>query len=198
MELHVGRIGRAHGLRGEVAVQVRTDAPEERFVPGASFATDKGELRIGAMRWSSGRLLVCFDGVGDRTAAEGLRGTDLVAEVPEDERPEDPEEFYDHQLVGLAVVTVTGEAVGEVAEVVHLPMQELLAVRTPDAGEVLVPFVAAIVPEVDLERGRVVVDPPPGLLGEVEDDEDDEGVPDEDVPDEETAGTLDQGPEGPR
>ncbi|MGW0227579.1 ribosome maturation factor RimM [Actinopolymorpha singaporensis] len=171
MELLVGRIGRAHGLRGEVAVTVRTDAPEERFVPGASFATDAGDLRIDTVRWSSGRLLVSFDGVRDRTAAERLRGTDLVAEVPDDERPEDPDEFYDHQLVGLAAVTVAGENVGEVTEVVHLPMQDLLAVRTPDAGEVLVPFVAAIVPEVDLEHGRVIVDPPPGLLGDVEDDD---------------------------
>ncbi|MET9021214.1 ribosome maturation factor RimM [Actinopolymorpha sp. NPDC004070] len=197
MELLVGRIGRAHGLRGEVAVQVRTDAPEERFVPGASFTTDKGELRIAAVRWSSGRLLVCFDGVRDRTAAEGLRGTDLVAVVSDDERPDDPDEFYDHQLVGLAALTVAGEIVGEVTEVVHLPMQDLLAVRTPDAGEVLVPFVAAIVPEVDLENRRILIDPPPGLLGELEDDDVSDDVSG-DVSGEVPADGSGQGPEGSR
>jgi 16S rRNA processing protein RimM len=165
MELLVGKIGRAHGIRGEVAVQVRTDQPEERFAPGTVFDTDLGPLRVESLRWTSGRLLLHFAGVTDRTGAERLRGTALVADVPDDERPEDPEEFFDHQLVGLHARTVGGEDVGEVAEVLHLPMQDVLAVRTPEGREVLVPFVAAIVPEVDLDGGRVLLDPPEGLLG---------------------------------
>jgi len=164
MEVVVGRIGRAHGIQGEVAVDVRTDTPEQRFAPGAVFPTEEGPLRIESMRWHNSRLLVEFEGILDRTAAERLRGTSLVAEIPDDERPEDPDEFYDHQLVGLGVVTVDGEPVGEVAEVLHLPMQEVLAVKAPDGREILVPFVAAMVPKVDVDARTVVVDPPPGLL----------------------------------
>lgn len=180
MELLVGKIGRAHGLRGEVAVQVRTDQPEDRFAAGMVFDTDLGPLRITSLRWTSGRLLVHFEGVTDRTGAERLRGTSLVADVPDDERPEDPEEFFDHQLVGLHAQTVGGEDIGEVAEVLHLPMQDVLAVRTPEGREVLVPFVAEIVPEVDLDGGRVLLDPPPGLLGpEEEEPSADSGTPGE-------------------
>jgi 16S rRNA processing protein RimM len=105
-----------------------------------------------------------FQGYDDRTAAEGLRNVLLVADVDLAERLDDPEEFYDHQLVGLAVRTVAGEPVGELAEVLHLPGQDVLAVRRPDGTEVLVPFVAEIVPAVDLDAGQVLVDPPPGLL----------------------------------
>jgi 16S rRNA processing protein RimM len=102
--------------------------------------------------------------VADRSTAESLRGVLLLAEVADDERPDDPDEFYDHQLAGLAVVTTRGGHVGDVAEVLHLPSQDLLAVRTADGREVLIPFVAQIVPSIDLEAGRVVVDPPPGLI----------------------------------
>ncbi len=172
MEVVVGRVGRAHGIRGEVSVDVRTDQPEKRFEVGGSYATDAGPLVVESMRWHGARLLVVFEGVGDRTAAEKLRGVLLVAHVPDDERPDDPEEFYDHQLVGLRARTVSGEPVGEVVEVLHLPMQDMLAVQTPDGREILVPFVAAIVPEVDVAGGQVVIDPPPGLLGA-----DDDGDP---------------------
>jgi 16S rRNA processing protein RimM len=175
VRLVVGRVGRAHGLRGEVAVDVRTDDPEGRLGPGAVVATEPeaaGPLTVEAGRVHSGRLLLRFAGVEDRTAAEGLRGVLLVVDVPDDERPEDPDDFYDHQLVGLAVVTVGGIPVGEVADVLHLPGQDVLAVTRPDGRESLVPFVAAIVPEVDVEAGRVVVDPPPGLLDDVPDDAD--------------------------
>lgn len=194
MELLVGKIGRAHGIRGEVAVQVRTDQPEDRFAPGVVFDTDLGPLRIASLRWTSGRLLVHFEGVTDRTGAERLRGTSLVAEVPDDERPEDPEEFFDHQLVGLHAQTVGGDDVGEVAEVLHLPMQDVLAVRTPEGREVLVPFVAAIVPEVDLDGGRVLVDPPPGLLGPEEEPSTGSGTPGDGTADEMTDRSTGAGP----
>jgi 16S rRNA processing protein RimM len=170
MQLVVGRIGRAHGIRGEVTVEVRTDDPERRLAPGAVLATDppeRGPLTVATGKVHSGRLLLRFEGVQDRNGAEALRDTLLVADVDPDETPEDPEEFYDHQLVGLDVVTVGGEHVGEVAEMLHLPAQDLVAVRRPDGREVLVPFVAAIVPKVDLEEQRMVIDPPPGLLEEL-------------------------------
>jgi 16S rRNA processing protein RimM len=165
MELVVGRVGRAHGLTGEVAVEVRTDQPELRFVPGARLrAGDELVLTVETVRWHQQRLLIGFEGYLDRTAAEGLSGLFLEVDVPDDERPEDPDEFYDHQLVGLSAVTVDGEPIGEVHEVLHLPMQDVLAVRSEQGREVLVPFVADIVPSVDLEGGRVLVDPPAGLL----------------------------------
>jgi 16S rRNA processing protein RimM len=163
----VGRIGRAHGIRGDLHVEVRTDEPERRLAPGSVLLTDPGDrgpLTIAAGRVHSGRLLLHFDGVDDRTGAEGLQGTMLLTDIDPDELPEDEDEWYDHQLVGLDVVTVTGQPLGEVAEVLHLPGHDVLAVRRSDASEVLVPFVAQIVPEVDLEANRLVVNPPPGLL----------------------------------
>lgn len=172
MEVVVGRIGRPHGLKGEVTVEVRTDDPEGRMAPGTSVRTDPpaaGPLTIADGRVHSGRLLLVFEGYADRAAAERLRGVLLVADVDPDERPEDPEEFFDHQLVGLRVRTVGGEDVGILHEVLHLPGQDVLAVRRADGGEVLVPFLRAMVPTVDLDAGEVLVDPPPGLLGPVED-----------------------------
>jgi len=171
VQLVVGRIGRAHGIKGEVSVEVRTDEPESRLAPGAVLTTDPasvGPLTIATGRVHSGRLMLRFEGVTDRTGAEALRGTLLVAEVDPEERPEDPEEFYDHQLVDLDVVTVDGREVGRIEEISHLPYHDLLVVRRPGGGEVLVPFVAEIVPEIDLEEQRAVIDPPPGLLDDSE------------------------------
>ena len=181
MQLVVGRVGRAHGIRGDVSVEVRTDDPETRLGPGAVLLTDppgRGPLTVAAGKVHSGRLLLRFEGVADRTAAEALRGTMLIAEVDPSVQPEDPEEYYDHQLEGLEVATVAGEVVGEVAEMLHLPGHDLVAVRRPDGSEVLVPFVAEIVPTVDLEAQRMVIDPPPGLIDDVpEDVEGDAGAP---------------------
>lgn len=175
MEDHlvVGRIGRPHGLKGEVSVEPRTDEPDRRFAVGAVLraernrpgAPDTTTLSVTGTRWHSGRLLVTFAEIGDRNAAEDARGTLLVVPIDPDETPEDPEEFYDHQLVGLRVVTPTGEPVGELAEVVHGTAQDLLVVKVGDR-EVLVPFVAALVPEVDVAGGRIVVDDRPGLFDE--------------------------------
>jgi 16S rRNA processing protein RimM len=171
VRLVVGRVGRAHGLAGDVAVHVHTDDPEGRLGAGAVLQTEPahvGPLTVESGRVHSGRLLLRFVGVNDRSGAEALRGVSLVVDVPEDERPEDPDEYYDHQLVGLAVVRTDGSPVGELADVLHLPGQDVLAVRRPDGRETLVPFVEAIVPAVDLDAGKVVVDPPPGLLEDVE------------------------------
>ncbi|MEU3569391.1 ribosome maturation factor RimM [Kitasatospora sp. NPDC036755] len=167
MQLVVGRIGRAHGIRGDVSVEVRTDEPELRLGPGAVLLTDPasaGPLTIESGRVHSGRLLLRFVGVKDRNAAEALRGTMLIAEIDPEERPEDPEEYYDHQLIGLDVVLLDGTPVGELAEVLHLPYQDLLMVRKADGTEVLVPFVSQIVPTIDLENQRAVITPPAGLI----------------------------------
>ncbi|MEV0265347.1 ribosome maturation factor RimM [Streptomyces sp. NPDC050617] len=167
MQLVVGRIGRAHGIKGEVTVEVRTDEPELRLGPGAVLATDPaaaGPLTIETGRVHSGRLLLRFAGVTDRTGAEALRNTLLIAEVDPEEVPEDPEEFYDHQLMDLDVVTVDGDEIGRITEISHLPSQDLFIVERPDGSEVMIPFVAEIVPEIDLEAQRAVIDPPPGLI----------------------------------
>jgi 16S rRNA processing protein RimM len=167
VRLVVGRVGRPHGVRGELAVTPSTDEPELRLAVGEVLTTDPaaaGPLTVAASRWHSGRLLLRFDGVTDRTGAEALRGTWLQAQVDPAQRPADPAEYYDRQLVGLAVVTPDGGRLGEVAEVVHLPGQDLLAIRREGRADALVPFVAQLVPEIDLPAGRVVVDPPAGLL----------------------------------
>jgi 16S rRNA processing protein RimM len=166
----VGRIGRAHGVQGQVAVDVRTDEPERRLAPGAVLTTDPesvGPLTVQSGRVHSGRLLLVFDGVADRTAAERLRGTLLLADVDPDELPAEADEWYDHQLVGLEAVLADGVVLGQVAAVLHLPGHDVLAVEAPDGRELLVPFVAEIVPVVDLGAGRVQVAPPSGLLDDV-------------------------------
>ena len=168
MQIAIGQIARAHGIRGEVTVMVRTDEPDVRFAPGTALATEppeRGPLTVAATRWHSGRLLITFEGVRDRNAAEDLKGTLLVLDSAEIPAPADPDEFYDHQLIGLAVVTAAGDSVGEVTDVLHHGQDLLVVRRAPGpAGEGLVPFVSAIVTEVDVPSGRLVVDPPPGLL----------------------------------
>ncbi|WP_030168268.1 ribosome maturation factor RimM [Streptomyces sp. NRRL S-813] len=167
MQLVVARIGRAHGIKGEVTVEVRTDEPELRLAPGAVLATDPasaGPLTIETGRVHSGRLLLRFEGVGDRNAAEALRNTLLIAEVDPDELPEEEDEYYDHQLIDLDVVTEDGETVGRISEISHLPTQDLFIVERPDGTEVMIPFVAEIVTEIDLEEQRAVIAPPPGLI----------------------------------
>jgi 16S rRNA processing protein RimM len=167
MDLVIGRIGRAHGVGGEVTVELRTDDPDARFAPDAVLRTDpaeRGPLRVQAARARLGGLVVAFAGVGDRVAAEALRGTLLVVDAASLPELGDPDEFYDHQLVGLAAVLPDGTALGTVGEVLHPPGSDLLSIRDTAGAERLVPFIRAFVPTVDLAAGRLVVDPPPGLL----------------------------------
>jgi 16S rRNA processing protein RimM len=167
--LVVGRLGRAHGVRGDLAVEVRTDAPEIRFAPGSVLRTDpadRGPLTVVSTKNHSGRLLVHFDGIDDRDAAEQLTGTILVIRVSE-AGPSGKDGWWDHELIGLRVEhvgtdNVAGETLGVVADVVHAPAQDLLAITLPEGREVLLPFVTAFVPRVDIFGGRVIVDPPPG------------------------------------
>ena len=167
MQVTVGRIGRAHGVRGAVVVGVRTDDPDLRFATGARLDTDPpgvGPLVVTATRWHSGELLVRFEGVADRDAAEALRGTWLLVDSATIAPPDDPDEFHDTDLVGLLVRTVDGDAVGTVDDVLH-PAQDVLVVKAADGREIMIPFVKAIVPEVDVKAGYLVIDPPEGLLG---------------------------------
>jgi 16S rRNA processing protein RimM len=178
IEVVVGRIGKPHGIRGEVTVDVRTDEPERRYVAGARLlaqpprgsAFPHRELTVARIRWHQSTLLVAFEQVADRNAAEAARGVVLRAVVPAEERPEDPDEFYDHQLEGLAAYDVGGAHLGEVAGLLH-GAQDLLRIRTVDGREALVPFVAALVPEVDLAAGRVVIADRPGLVAPFPEDE---------------------------
>jgi 16S rRNA processing protein RimM len=168
--LLVGVVVRPHGLSGELVVEVRTDAPEERFAPGAVLTrrlpggVDAGRLTVEAARPHSGRLLVRFVEAADRDAAEALRGSRLLVDAATLPPTGDPDEFHVHQLEGLAVELADGTAVGTVREVSHGPGGELLVVARPDLPDALVPFVRAIVPTVDLAGGRVVLTPPDGLL----------------------------------
>jgi 16S rRNA processing protein RimM len=166
MLLVIGRIVRPHGIRGEVVVDVRTDEPAQRFAVGSVLVTDPpgSSLTVEAARPHQGRLIVSFDGVPDRDVADGLRGRVLYVDSADVPSSEDPDEFSDHELVGLAAVSPEGERLGEVERVEHAPASDLLVLRRPDGGTALVPFVKAIVPEVDLAGGRVVLTPPEGLL----------------------------------
>jgi 16S rRNA processing protein RimM len=162
----VGRIGRPHGVRGEVTVEVRTDDPDLRFAPGAVLLTEpagRGPLTVAGRRWHRDVLLLQLDGVDSREAAEEVRNTELHVPVAELPQLDDPDVFYDHQLVGLSARLTDGTVLGEVAAVRH-EGTELLVVRRAGAADALIPFVGAIVPTVDLAGGYLVVDPPEGLL----------------------------------
>jgi 16S rRNA processing protein RimM len=166
-QLVVGRVVRPHGVRGEVFVEIHTDSPEQRFAVGSVLGTDPtgvGPLRISELRPHQGRLLVLFDGYADRDVSEALRGVYLTVDSASVPSPEDPDEFLDHQLVGLRAESVHGEPLGEVVRVEHAPASDLLVLAQPDGRQALVPFVKAIVPEVDLAAGRVVLTPPEGLF----------------------------------
>ena len=167
----VGRVGRPQGVRGEVTVEVRTDDPDDRFAEGASLHADppeRGPLVVAARREQNGRLVVLFEGVPDRTAAEALRDTLLLVDVRTLPPVDDPDEFHDWQLRGLRADvddgTEDGTALGDVTDVLHLPHGDVLVVTRTGGAEVLVPFVRAIVPVVDLDGGRVVLTPPEGLV----------------------------------
>jgi 16S rRNA processing protein RimM len=193
MLLVVGHIGKPHGIRGEVLVTVRTDEPEDRFVAGSVFTTEvprdrrvntgpaavaadrvgadgaveykvPAELLLESLRWHQGRVIAQFEGVHDRNTAEALRGVLLQVDSSTVVPPDDPDEFNDHQLLGLSVVSVDGTVLGTVDRIDHAPSSDLIVLNKTDGGTALIPFVTAMVPTVDLAGGRVVVDLPEGLL----------------------------------
>lgn len=164
MDLVVARITRAHGLRGELVLDVRTDDPARRFADGAVLRTEPpsvGPLTVIASREHSGQLLVRLEGVEDRTAAEALRGTELLVDA---EESDEADAWYLHELSGLEARGVDGTVLGEVEGIEHLPAQDALVLREVGGQRTLVPFVGAFVPEVDVRGGFVVLDPPGGLL----------------------------------
>ena len=169
MELTVGRVVKAHGVTGEVVVDIRTDDPELRFAPG-SVLRAKGSDRqeriytVETVRPHGSRLLLRLSGVGDRDGADSLRGCVFVIDSADLPPIDEADTYYDHQLEGLLVRTTAGVELGTVTEVLHTAAGELLAVKRDQAPELLVPFVSAIVTSVSLEDGVVDIDPPDGLL----------------------------------
>jgi 16S rRNA processing protein RimM len=162
VQVVIGRIGRAHGIRGELNVDIRTDEPDRRFAPGSSVICGDRTLTVASARHHSGRLVVSFREIPDRTAAEAIHGSILEAIVDPSEAPDDPDEFYDHQLVGLEART-GDQLVGTVTGIVHGPHQDTLVLLV-DGREVFIPFVSALVPEIDVVGGFVVVNDIEGLL----------------------------------
>lgn len=166
MQLQVARIGKPHGIRGEVTVQVMTDAPEDRFVPGTELTVEpasKGPLTVISARWNKDILLLGFEEVVDRNGAEELRGAMLSVDTEALDDEDDDEGWYEHELVGLQA-RVGDDVVGTVSGLRTLTVQDLLVVDDTQGREVLVPFVEAIVPEVNVEGGYVLITPPPGLF----------------------------------
>ncbi|MEO6087030.1 MAG: ribosome maturation factor RimM [Umezawaea sp.] len=169
MDVVVGRVAKAHGITGELSVDVRTDSPEMRFALGSALVAKLRDgttrtLTVAAARNHSGRLLVRFEQVLTRDVAESLRGTLLLGSTDDLPPIDDPDEFYDHELEGLVVELLDGTKVGTVKEIAHGAGGELLVVNREGGGELLVPFVSQIVPTVDVKGGKVVIDPPEGLL----------------------------------
>jgi 16S rRNA processing protein RimM len=171
VELTVGRVVKAHGVTGELVVDIRTDDPELRFAPGSTLrlrakGSDQRErsYTIDTVRPHGGRLLVRLSGVADRGTADALRGSVFVIDSADLPPIDEDDTYYDHQLEGLRVQTTAGLELGTVIEVLHTAAGELLAVKRDQAPELLVPFVSAIVTSVSLESGIVEIDPPDGLL----------------------------------
>jgi 16S rRNA processing protein RimM len=218
MRVIVGRIGRPHGIRGEVVIGVRTDEPDLRFAVGAVLDAERtlapdtgvhagqqavaaggqraaasgGPLTVASARWHSGQLLIGFAGITDRTTASGLTGSWLTVDSSQLPDNADPDEFRDHELIGMSVRTVGGDAVGVVTDVLHYGQDLLVIRRDPGsksagngASECMVPFVKAIVPDVDRKAGVIVIDPPPGLIDPAEPDktQPDKTQPDKTQPD---------------
>jgi len=168
VQLVVARIGRAHGVRGEVTIEVRTDKPEERFYVGGVLETEPanlGPLRIASIRNHNGTLLLSFEGKGDRGKAEELRNVLLVAnvELSRDELNED--EFHVTEILGCSVFLESGEHLGEVVDILQLPSQDTLVVKSiSKEDEVLIPFVKKHVPELDLKSRKIIVRNVEGLI----------------------------------
>ncbi|WP_433834147.1 ribosome maturation factor RimM [Actinoplanes sp. CA-015351] len=186
--LVVGQIGKPHGIRGEVSIVVRTDEPEARFTAGSVFITEvprdrrvstgpagapaaqgvryqvPAQLTLESIRWHQGRGIAVFEGIADRNVAEELRGVFLQVDSAGVAPPEDPEEFHDHQLIGLRVESLDGTEHGTVLRIDHAPSSDLIVLKKSGGGTALIPFVTAMVPTVDIAGGRIVVDLPEGLL----------------------------------
>jgi len=176
-QLRVGRLTKAHGLKGAIKIELYTDDPARRFVPGAVFSLQvptsspwHGKtIELAELKWFNSHPVAFFKNVSDRTTAESLVKAILWVDQDVSESPEEEDAWFDHQLIGLAVMR-DGVRVGKVTQVEHLPAQDLLLVKT-DSGDVMVPFVKAIVPSVDIKGGTLTVTPPAGLFEELPEDD---------------------------
>ena len=180
----MGRLTKAHGLKGAIKIELFTDDPDRRFVPGAVFTLQvptsspwHGKtLELDELKWYNSHPVAFFKGIGDRTTAESAIKAILWVDQDLDEESGEDDAWFDHQLVGLTVLRA-GVKVGTIARVDHFPSQDLIAVKVEGRGdddganEVLVPFVKAIVTAVDIEAGSMTVDPPIGLFEDLPDDE---------------------------
>ena len=179
-QLRVGRLTKAHGLKGAIKLELYTDEPEKRFVPGAVFSLQVPDsspwhgktIELNELRWYNSHPVGFFKGIDDRTAAESLIKAILWVDHDTAVLPDEPDAWYDHQLTGLKVIR-DGAEVGTVGAVEHLPSQDLLVIKTAN-GDVMLPFVKALVPEVDFEAGTMTITPPGGLFETIDDDDDDE------------------------
>lgn len=173
MLLTVAVIGPAHALKGEVRLEIRTDDPRGRLAPGTVLPAEPatgpaaaGSLTVERLRFDGSRWFAAFVEARDRTAAEALRGVRLLVDTDTEDRGQDgaQEAWYAHELVGLRAVHVEGAELGEVVDLEPGVAQDRLVVRTGEGHEVAVPFVAALVPQVDPQAGVVTIDPPGGLF----------------------------------
>lgn len=167
MQVVVAVITRPHGLKGDVALELRTDSPQQRFIAGATFHTSDGRQLTLRRGWQhSGRWLVAFREVADRTGAEELRGLELRIDAP---ASDEEDAWYPHELAGLPVELLTGQKVGEVIGIEHLPVQDALVIREPSGAQTLIPMVRQLIPHIDVAGGLVRIDPPAGLLADLPD-----------------------------
>lgn len=173
--LRVGRLVKAHGLKGAFKLELYTDSPKLRFAPGNVLNLQVPEtspwfgktVTVNELRWYNNSPVLFLNECTDRNAADTLVKAILLADIDLTETTNEADTWFDHQLVGLRVIRDAVE-VGIIERVDHLPAQDLLAVKTA-TGEVLVPFVKAIVPVVDIKNGTVTVTPPLGLFEEITD-----------------------------
>ncbi len=173
-KLRVGRFLKAHGLKGAIKLELYTDSPNERFVPGAVLELQVPEespwfgksVTVSELKWFNSSPVLFLKDVSDRTQAESLIKAILLVEQPLDVSPQEPDAWYDHQLAGLKVMR-DGAEIGTLLRVEHMPAQDLLVIKTEEA-EVLLPFVKAFVPKVDVSAGVIEITPPGGLFEQIE------------------------------
>jgi len=176
-ELRVGRLTKAHGLKGALKLELYTDEPDLRFQPGSQVSlqvpTDSPwfghQLTVKELRYYNNHPVVFFEGVDDRTAAESLSRAILWVEYDPEARPSEEDAWFDHQLVGLDVLR-DDAVIGQIQRLDHLPAQDLIVVATNGGDEVLLPFVKQFVPEVNIDGGFIRVTPPGGLFEPLEED----------------------------
>ena len=168
MDLVVGRLGRPHGVHGEISVEVRTDEPELRFAKGSKLSVKESnnQLTVLSSRWHQEKMLVKFEEITDRDLANEIKGKTLTIKIDPNSVETKKDQYYEFQLAGLKVIDKNDKTLGQIKEVITNLAQDLLVVETVDKREVLVPFVKQIVTNVDLNKKLVIMDPPTGLFDE--------------------------------